>query len=86
MESTNRMTPFRRFTNGLHQIRSDFNEQLDEMLAFSEIMAMKQNAVELDENGFFYVTASGPIEEIIPIMYKQIEKLERIKKQKDSTL
>lgn len=79
------MTPFRRFCNGLHQVRADFNEQLDEMLAFAEVMAMKQNCVELDENGFFYVTAAGPLEEIIPVMYKQIEKLERIKKQKDNS-
>jgi hypothetical protein len=79
-----KMSPFRRFTNGLHHIRQDFNEQLDEMLAFSEVMALKQNSVELDEDGMFYVSASGTLEEVIPIMYKQIEKLERIKKQKDN--
>lgn len=78
------MTPFRRFCNGLHQVRADFNEQLDEMLAFAEVMARKQNAVELDENGFFYVTAAGPLEEIIPVMQQQIEKLERIKRQRDT--
>jgi hypothetical protein len=47
-------------------------------------MALKQNSVELDEDGMFYVSASGTLEEVIPIMYKQIEKLERIKKQKDN--
>ena len=78
------MTPFRRFCNGLHQVRADFNEQLDEMLAFAEVMARKQNAVELDENGFFYVTAAGPLEEIIPVLHQQIEKLERIKRQRDT--
>jgi hypothetical protein len=78
------LTPFQRFTNGLHQIRQDINEQLNEMLAFSEVMARKQNCVELDENGFFYVTAAGPIEEIIPVMYQQLERLERIKRQKDN--
>lgn len=78
------MTPFRRFINGLHHVRHDMNEQIDEMLAFAEVMAHKQNSVELDENGLFYVTAAGPLEEIIPTMYKQLEKLERIKKQKDN--
>jgi hypothetical protein len=84
MESPTGVTPFRRFCNGLHQTRSDLNEQLDELLAFAEVMARKQNCVELDENGFFYVTAAGPIEEIILTMYTQLEKLERIKRQKDN--
>jgi hypothetical protein len=78
------MTPFRRFCNGLHQVRTEFNEQLDEMMAFAEVMSQKQNSIELDENGFFYVTASGPLEEIIPTLRKQLEKLERIKNQRDN--
>lgn len=77
------MTPFKRFCNGLKGVRSEFNEQLDEMLAFAEIMSQKSNTVELDENGFFYVTASGTLEEILPTLKKQLEKLERIKKQKE---
>lgn len=77
------MTPFQRFRNGLHQMREDTNELLNEMIAFAEVMSQKRNTVELDENGFFYVTASGTLEEIIPVMYKQLEKLERIKTQKD---
>jgi hypothetical protein len=84
LESPSRVTPFQRFCNGLHSVRADFNESLDEMLAFAEIMARKQNSVELDENGFFYVTAAGPLDEIIPVMHKQLEKLERIKKQRDN--
>jgi hypothetical protein len=75
-------TPFRRFCNGLHQVRSDFNEQLDEMLAFAEVMAMKQNSIELD-NDTWYVTAAGTLDEIIPVVYQQIERLERIRKQRD---
>lgn len=78
------MTPFQRFRNGLHHIRAEFNEELDEMLAFAEVMARKQNAIELDEHGFFYVTAAGPLEEIIPVVRQQVEKLERIKKQRDN--
>jgi hypothetical protein len=78
------MTPFKQFTNGLYQVREDFNEAITEMLAFAEIMARKQNTLELDENGFFYVTCSGPIDEIIPETKKILERLERIKKQKDT--
>ncbi len=78
------MTPFKRFCNGLHHVRAEFNEQLDEMLSFAEIMCNKQNTLDIDENGFFYVTAAGPLEEIIPTLRKQMEKLERIKQQKDN--
>jgi hypothetical protein len=85
MASPSRLTPFRQFCNGLHQIRSDTNELLDEMLAFAEVMALKQNSIEFDENGgFFFITATGSLEEVIPTMYKQLEKLERIKNQRDN--
>jgi signal transduction histidine kinase len=77
---------FQRFCNGLHHIRHELNEEITEMLAFAEVMARKQNSLELDENGFFYTTAAGPLEEIIPTMYKQIERLERIKKQRDTSM
>lgn len=78
------MTPFHRFLNGLHSARNDFNVEMDELIAFAEVMARKQNSLELDDQGFFYVTASGPIEEVIPTLEKQLEKLERIKKAKDT--
>ena len=76
------MTPFQKFVRGLQAAQFDLKETFDELLAFAEIMSRKSNTVELDENGFFYVTACGPIDEVISTMYKQIEKLERIQKQK----
>lgn len=79
------MTPFQKFVVGLRAAKMDVTEMLDEILAFAEVMARKTNSVELDENGFFYVTAAGPLEEIIPVMHKQIEKLERIQKQQKGT-
>lgn len=80
------MTPYRQLRNGLQQIRQDSNELLDEAIAFAEVMAMKQNSIELDEKGIFFVTASGTLEDVIPTMYKQLEKLERIKQQRDSNI
>lgn len=80
----NAMTPFRRFCNGLKHIRAEYNENIDEMLAFAEVMALKQNCVELDENGTFYVTSAGTIDEVIPIMRSQLERLERIRKERES--
>lgn len=77
------LTPFRRFCNGLHQARADFNEQVDEMIAFAEVMALKQNCLELDENGTFYITAAGSVEDVISVMQAQLERLRRIKQEKD---
>ena len=79
------MTPFQKFLRGLQAAKLDHDEMFTELIAFAEIMARKQNSVELDENGFFYVTACGPIEEIVTTVKKQLEKLERIQQQKGTT-
>jgi hypothetical protein len=79
------MNPFERFCNGIKHVQHEFNGEMNEMLAFAEIMARKSNAVELDENGTFYVVATGSLEEVIPTLMKQLEKLQRIKNQKDNT-
>jgi hypothetical protein len=78
------MTPFQKFLNGLNAAQLDFNETMTELRAFAEIMARKSNTLELDDNGFFYTTASGTLDEIIPVLHKQLDKLERIKKSKDN--
>jgi hypothetical protein len=80
------MTPLQQFVRGLQATKVDFNEAMDEILAFAEIMSNKANSIELDENGNFYVTATGPIEVVIPIMHKQLERLERIQKQKENRI
>lgn len=77
----NNLTPFRRFCNGLHHIRNEFNENLDEMLVLAEVMALKANSIEVDGDTY-YVTATGPLEEVIPVLHAQLEKLERINRQK----
>lgn len=78
------MTPLQKFVIGLRAAKQEHNETLDELLAFAEIMANKQNTLDMDENGFFYVTATGPLDGVISTIYKQLERLERIQKQKDN--
>jgi hypothetical protein len=77
-------SPFRQFRNGLDQVQQDVNEVLNEARAFAEVLAMKQNSIEFDENGYFFVTSAGSLEEVIGVMQKQLEKLQRIKTQKDN--
>jgi hypothetical protein len=83
MHVMNSLSPFRRFCNGLHQIRKETNEQIDEILSFAEVMALKQNCVELDENGVFYVSSAGTIDEVIPVMHAQLERLQRIREERN---
>lgn len=77
------MSPFQQFTRGLLAAQVEFNETIDELRAFSEVMALKKNNLDMDENGFFYMTVSGPLDEVIPSVEKNLDKLKRIKKQKD---
>lgn len=72
------MTPFQRMSNGLLHIRHELNEELNEALAFTELMALKTNAVEFDSDGMVYVLASGQLHEVINVMKQQLERLERI--------
>lgn len=85
MASTPRkLTPFQQFCNGLRAAKVDVNETMDELLAFAEVMANKGDAVEMDENGMFYTSATGDLEEVIYKLKLQLAKLERVKQQKDN--
>ena len=78
------MLPFQQFANGLKHVRNEINQELEELLVFSEVLARKNNTLEMDENGVFYSILSGSIEDMIAMMHKQLQKLERIKYQKDN--
>jgi hypothetical protein len=73
--------PYRRFCHGVQHFRQELNEELDEMLTFAEVMARQGNMITVDENGVFYSTANGTLDEIISVLHQQLEKLERIRRQ-----
>lgn len=80
------MSPYQRLSNGLAHFRQVVLEEIDEALTFVDVMKRQQNSLTYDnENNVFYVTAVGTAEEVIPVMYKQIEQLERIQKQRNSS-
>jgi hypothetical protein len=84
MERASPLTPYQRLVAGLLHFKKEITEEVDECLAFAEVMARQQNSVTYDDpSGHFYVTAVGPLEAVIPVMYKQLEQLERIKQQRD---
>ena len=79
------MSPFKSFAAGLFAAQKDIVEVLEELRGYAEIMSRKENSVEMDENGQFYVVATGDLDTIIPNLQKQLQKLERIKKLRDPT-
>lgn len=85
MGCTYRMTPFQKFLRGLQAAHTEHTEALEELIAFAEVMARKSNTLDLDEHGYFYSTASGPIEDILPTLEKHVSKLKRIQQEKGTT-
>jgi hypothetical protein len=77
------MMPMLKFLRGLQGAQLDFKETFEELIGFAEILANKRNTLELDEDGLFYSTATGNVDEMITILKDQLKKLERIKEQKD---
>jgi len=86
LERTSPLTPYQRLVAGLQHFKQEVIGEVDECLAFAEVMARQTNSVTFDlPNGVYYVTAAGTLEEVLPVMYKQIEQLERLKKQRDNS-
>lgn len=76
------LTPFQKFLNGLTAAQLEFNETMDELRAFAEIMARKSNNIELDEDGVFYVTATGQLPAVLETVEHHLQKLKRINEQR----
>lgn len=68
----------------LESYKKQMNEDMDELIGGATLLSARPNYLTVDEHGYYHVQASGPIEEIIPALIKQVEKLQRIKQQKDS--
>ena len=67
-------------TTHKQQLDMDF----DELIAAADIIGSRPNYLTVDEHGFYHVQASGDIKEVIYALEKQLEKLNRIKAQKDT--
>ena len=57
----------------------------DELIAALEVLSGKRNTLELDEDGFFYVQAHGPIEDVIKGLEIHLKRLNNIKAQKEKS-
>lgn len=77
------MNPYQQLCKGAHHFKAEINEEMDELIAFAEIMSRQKNMVTLDQNGTFYAIASGDIDEVINVLEQQITKLKRIREERN---
>ena len=78
------MLPLIKFRDMLTTHKQQLDMDFDELIAAADIIGSRPNYLTVDEHGFYHVQASGDIKEVIYALEKQLEKLNRIKAQKDT--
>jgi len=77
--------PLTKFSEILREYKRQMNEDYDELIAASDLIGGRPNYLTVDEHGFYHLQASGKIEEVIRATEDQLERLKRIKNQRDNT-
>jgi urease accessory protein UreE len=71
-----------KFKEMLETMQAQMNNDYDEIISAAHLIGNRPNYLTVDEHGFFHVQASGKIEEVMSALKIQLEKLDRISKQK----
>jgi hypothetical protein len=79
------MLPLTKFKDMLMDYKEQMVVDMDELITAADIISARPNYLTVDERGYYHVQASGDIKEVIYALEKQLEKLNRIKAQKDKT-
>lgn len=79
------MLPLIRFKEMLELYKAQAMEDFDELIGAADIIGARPNYLTVDEQGYYHVQASGKIDEVIASLKGQLEKLQRIKAQRDKT-
>lgn len=69
----------------LEAYKGQMMEDFDELIGAAEIIGVRPNYLTVDEHGFYHVQASGTLDQVLESLPKQLEKLTRIKAQRDKT-
>lgn len=77
------MIPLSRFSEIIRAHKDQFDEDMNELIMAADILGERPHYFTMDDNGLFHVQASGSIEECIRALEHHLERLRRIKKQKD---
>ena len=77
--------PLIRFKEMLETYKEQMDTDMNELIGAAEIIGSRPNYLTVDEHGFYHVQASGSIDQVLDALNKQLEKLTRIKAQRDKT-
>lgn len=84
MKKATIMLPLQRFKDLLIAYQEQMNEDLNELVLGADLLASRPNYLTVDEHGFYHVQVSGTIDEVLKGLEAQLEKVKRIKAQKET--
>lgn len=78
------MLPLSNFGKMLMVYRDQYNVDMDELIAAATLVGQRPNYLTVDEHGYYHLQASGRIEEVIKALEDNLQRLNRIKLQRDN--
>ncbi len=77
------MLPFKRFTEALAGYKAEFDQQFDDLINAADLISRKTNVIEREDDGTYYIQATGKLDEIIDTLTVMLNKLKKTKEQID---
>jgi len=62
--------------------QAEMNAQFNELINAAQLLSQKRNVIEREDNGLYYIQATGQLEECIDALEVMKQKLMKIKEQK----
>mgnify|MGYP000217045918 CR=1 FL=1 len=75
------MLPLERFTKALSAYKDEFDQQFDELINAAELVARKHNTIEREDDGTYYIQATGKLDAVINTLEVMLNKLKKTKEQ-----
>jgi hypothetical protein len=69
----------------LQAYQAQMNEDMNELVNAADLVGSRPNYLVVDEHGYYHYQTSGTIQEVVASVEKMLEKLNRIKAQRDKT-
>ena len=73
------MLPLSRFVNALGAYKAEMDQQFDELIMAADLIAKKNNVIQREDDGTFFIQATGSLNECIDTLSVMLKKLEKIK-------
>lgn len=77
------MLPLSRFVEALEAYKAEVGQNFDELIMAADLIAKKTNTITREDNGSFYVQATGTLDECINTLSVMLNKLKKIKEQQE---